>query len=50
MTDDRSEGGPDRQATEGGEGTAEVEGGEPTADGETPAGGEQKETERVDEI
>ncbi len=51
MTEDRVQGGPDRQPTEGGEGTAEVEGFEETApDGESPAGGEQKETERTDEL
>ncbi len=52
MTQDPSEAGPDRQATEGGTGTAEVEGFEeaPAGNDEDPAGGEQKRTERSDEL
>lgn len=51
MSEDRVEAGPDRNPTEGGEGTAEVEGYEEVAaqEGES-VGGEQKETERVDEL
>ncbi len=49
MSEQGAEGGPDRQPTEGGSGTAEVEDGDDARD-VAQAGGEQKETERSDEL
>jgi len=52
MTQDPGEAGPDRQAAEGGKGTAEVEDFDeaPAGEDEVSAGGEQKRTERSDDL
>ena len=52
MSGGPSEAGADRQPTEGGSGTAEVESADDQAgeDEGGPAGGEQKKTERSDEL